>query len=75
MDRIYVILTKEESENIDFSKVLQKSLSLLRWNKDKTKTFVKYVGDTPAFLSGKTQLSHSEILKELKKDEWNYEND
>ena len=75
MDRIYVILTKEESENIDFSKVLQKSLSLLRWNKDKTKTFVKYVGNTPTFLSGKTQLSHSEILEELKKDEWNHEND
>ena len=74
MERKYIILTKAESDNVDFSKVLQTSLNTLRWNKDKTKTFVKYVGDTPAFLSGKTQLSHSEILEELKKDEWNYEN-
>tara|TARA_Y100000401_G_C8130279_1_gene129737 strand:+ start:248 stop:475 length:228 start_codon:yes stop_codon:yes gene_type:complete len=75
MERKYIILTKAESDNVDFSKVLQTSLNTLRWNKDKTKTFVKYVGDTPAFLSGKTQLSHSEILEELKKDEWNHEND
>ena len=69
----YVILTASEVSSIDFSKVLEDSTSTLRYNNDNTKTFVKFNGDTPSFLDGKTILSRSEMFTELKKDEWQTE--
>ena len=69
----YVILTASEVSSIDFSKVLEDSTSTLRYNNDNTKTFVKFTGDTPSFLNGKTTLDRSEILEELKKEEWKSE--
>ena len=41
-----------------------------RYNNAGTKTFVKFEGDTPEFLSGKTQYTYSEIKAELNKSEW-----
>jgi len=70
MDRKYVILEASEVSSIDFSKVLEASTSVLRYNNDKTKTFVKYTGDQPAFLNGKTELTHAEIRVEMAKSEW-----
>ena len=69
----YTILTSSEVSSIDFSKVLEDSTSTLRYNNDNTKTFVKFNGDTPSFLDGKTILSRSEMFTELKKDEWQSE--
>ena len=37
----------------------------LRWNKDNTKTFVKYEGYKPKFLYGKTAYTYSQILEIL----------
>ena len=42
----------------------------LRYNNAGTKTFVKFEGNTPEFLSGKTQYTYSEIKAELNKSEW-----
>ena len=69
----YVILTASEVSSIDFSKVLEDSTSTLRYNNDNTKTFVKFKDNTPSFLDGKTILSRSEMFTELKKDEWQSE--
>ena len=69
----YVILTTSEVSSIDFSKVLEDSTNTLRYNNDNTKTFVKFKGTTPSFLVGKTILNRSEILEELKKEEWKSE--
>ena len=69
----YVILTASEVSSIDFSKVLEDSTDTLRYNNDNTKTFIKFKGDTPAFLSGKTVLNRTEIFTELKKEEWKSE--
>ena len=69
-NRKWVILTASEAEGIDFSKVLQTSADTLAWNNDNTKTFVKYEGSKPAFLGDKTALTHSQILAELREDEW-----
>ena len=69
----YVILTSSEVSSIDFSKVLEDSTDTLRYNNDNTKTFVKFRGETPSFLASKTILSRSEILEELKKEEWKSE--
>ena len=55
----YTILTSSEVSSIDFSKVLEDSASTLRYNNDNTKTFVKFNGNTPSFLDGKTILSRS----------------
>jgi hypothetical protein len=35
-----------------------------------TKTFVKFEGDTPSFLEGKTANTHSEMLEILAGEEW-----
>ena len=59
--RKYTILTSSETSTIDFSQVLETSLNTLRYNKDRTKTLVKYEGTQPSFLSGKTEYSQSEI--------------
>ena len=61
----YVIITSDDVSSVDFSKVQETSVDTLRWNKDNTKTFVKFTGDTPSFLNGKTQYTYSEILTTL----------
>jgi len=58
----YVIINSSDVSSVDFTKVLETSADTLRYNNDDTKTFVKFKGDTPVFLDGKTQYTHSEIL-------------
>ena len=62
MAKKYVIIDSEYVSSVDFTKVQETSADTLRWNKDNTKTFVKFEGDTPGFLTGKTQYTYSEIL-------------
>tara|TARA_R100000742_G_C4215000_1_gene40329 strand:+ start:51 stop:293 length:243 start_codon:yes stop_codon:yes gene_type:complete len=62
MAKKYVIITSSETSSIDFTKVQETSIDTLRWNKDNTKTFVKYEGNQPSFLSGKTEYSNTELL-------------
>jgi hypothetical protein len=69
-NRKYVIINASDVSSIDFSLVIENNESSLRYNNAGTKTFVKFEGDTPEFLSGKTQYTHSEILAELNKSEW-----
>ena len=69
-DKKYVIITKEEVANIDFSQVIETSVNTLRYNNDGTKTFVKFEGATPIGCFGKTQYTNDEILTELGKSEW-----
>ena len=71
-NRRWVILTASEAEDIVFSQVLETSADTLRWNEDESKTFVKYEGSKPSFLTGKTALTHSQILTELPEDEWSF---
>ena len=70
MARTYIIIASGDVSSVDFSKVLETSADTLRYNNDGTKTFVKFEGDTPSFLVGKTAYTYSEILQELQKDEW-----
>ena len=69
-NRKYVIITASEVSSVDFSQILETSASTLRYNNAGTKTFVKFEGNTPSYLSGKTQYTHSEMLTELNKAEW-----
>ena len=58
----YVIIGTDEVENVDFNKVNETSVRTLRISEDGEYTFVKFRGDTPSFLEGKTQYTHEEIL-------------
>jgi hypothetical protein len=49
---------------------METEASKVRKSVDGSKFFVKFVGDVPSFLEGKTIYSHSEILAILATDEW-----
>jgi hypothetical protein len=68
--RTYVIIDASEVSSVDFDQVAETSADTLRYSLDGTKTFVKYEGDPPSFLSGKQEYTHSEILAILATDEW-----
>tara|TARA_R110002074_G_scaffold310436_2_gene481282 strand:+ start:1029 stop:1271 length:243 start_codon:yes stop_codon:yes gene_type:complete len=70
-DRKYAILNASEVDTIDFSKVMEDSVASLRYSLDDSQTFVKFIGDTPSFLSGKVIYTH-EIMKTiiLNGDDW-----
>ena len=70
MNKKYVIITASEVSSIDFSEVLETSANTLRYNNDNSKTFVKYEGEQPSFLDGKTEYTHAQIRVELAKSDW-----
>ena len=75
----YVILNKTEIVNndgeelIDFSQLLNRNATMLRYTLDGTQAVVKYKGDQPSFLNGKTTYTHQEILAEMVKSAWTEE--
>ena len=70
MSRNYVIIDASEVSSVDFDQVLETSAETLRFSLDGTKTFVKFEGDTPSFLEGKTANTHTEMLEILAGEEW-----
>ena len=68
--RKYVIIDSSEVSNVDFSKVIETSADHIRYSVDGTKTFVKFEGETPSFLIGKTQYTNAEMLNILSDAEW-----
>lgn len=70
MSRQYVIIDASEVSSVDFDQVLETSPSTLRYSLNGSQTFVKYEGDTPSFLEGKTANTHSEMLEILAGEEW-----
>ena len=63
--RQYVILNASEAETVNYNDVIETSADTLRWNNDRTKTFIKFTGDTPTWLEGKTTHTNAEILSVL----------
>jgi hypothetical protein len=72
-NRKYIIINASEVGTVDFSQVMETSADTLRYSLDDSKTFVKFEGSTPSFLSGKTQYTHSEILTILAGEDWTEE--
>ena len=75
MSRTYVIIDASDVSSVDFDQVYQTSADTIRWslNADGSrgdKTFVKFSGETPFFLEGKDQYTHSEIRTILAGSEW-----
>lgn len=70
MSRNYVIIDTSEVSSVNFDQVLETSPETLRFSVNGTKTFVKFDGDTPSSLIGKTAYTHPEMLTILASDEW-----
>ena len=70
---IYVIIESGEVDSVDFSPVVENNANSIRYKADNSQAIVKFEGDTPSFLEGKTQYSHSEILAIVNTAEWNPE--
>ena len=68
--RNYVIIDASEVSSVDFNQVLETSADTLRYNLAGTQTFVKFEGDTPSFLAGKTTYDRSEMLTILSGSDW-----
>ena len=72
---IYVIYNMDDVSTIDFSQVDETSQDTLRLSIDKTKTVLKFAGETPSFLVGLQQYNHSEILAIMHSPEWTNEDE
>ena len=74
MSRNYLIIQSSELSKVDFSQVLETSASTVRKSLDETKTFIKWDGDTPSFVSNLTSTegpyTKSEIRTILRTDAW-----
>ena len=70
----YVILNTteitDEDSVIDFSQLLNRNASMLRYSLDNSKGLVKYSGEQPSFLDGKTTYTHAEILVVMDTSAW-----
>ena len=74
-NRKYVIIDASEVSSVNFSEVMETSADTLRYSVDDSQTLVKFTGDTPSFLDGKTQYTYSEISTILSETEWNKDED
>ena len=61
----YVILDKDEVSSIKFGDVLEHSEETLRYKLDGSQTFVKFVGEIPSWLEGKTIYENEEFISLL----------
>ena len=72
--RHYLIIKASELGTVDFSQVLETSAETVRYSVDENKTFIKWIGDQPAFVSNLTETegpyTHAEIKAILRTDAW-----
>tara|TARA_A100001201_G_scaffold141893_1_gene138560 strand:+ start:92 stop:313 length:222 start_codon:yes stop_codon:yes gene_type:complete len=66
----YTILNKEEINAVNFDEVLETSQNTLRYNNANTQFLLKFEGDTPEFLGGKTLYDYEGIMQILNSPEW-----
>jgi len=73
-NRKYLIFPVTELSKVDFNQVGETSAETVRKSVDQTKTFVKYEGQDPTFVSQLTNTegpyNHEQILDILSTEEW-----
>ena len=73
-NRSFAIFSTTEIDQVDFSLVCETSADTLRKSVDESKTFVKWDGEQPEFVSELTTLegpyTYTEILEILSTPEW-----
>ena len=74
MARKYLIIPVSEVSKVDFSQVCETSEDTVRKSVDETKTFIKWDGNEPSFVSSITgtegPYTQQEILTILATDAW-----
>ena len=66
----YTILNTDELSSVNFNEVLESSEDTLRYNNAKTEFLLKFEGETPSFLEGKTLYDYNGIMEILNSPEW-----
>jgi hypothetical protein len=57
MDINYIIFDYSEIDKVNFDEVLETSIDSLRLSVDRTKTIIKWIGNTPSFINTITSKS------------------
>ncbi len=74
MNKIYIIFNVSELNKIDFNQVLETSMETIRKSVDETKTFVKWDGVEPSFISSLTTkegpYTYEQMINILSTNEW-----
>jgi len=74
MDIKYIVFNYTEIDKVNFDETLITSIDTLRLNNDGTKTFIKWIGEEPTFVSELVSKSiiynNEEILIILEQPEW-----
>ena len=74
MSRTYLIIQASDVSSVDFAAVCETSAETLRYSVDSTKTFIKWDGEQPAFVSELTgtegPYTNAEIRTILATDVW-----
>ena len=66
----YTILNTDELSSVNFNEVLESSEDTLRYNNAKTEFLIKFEGETPSFLEGKTLYDYDGIMEILNSPAW-----
>jgi|TARA_B100001758_G_C18373066_1_gene592580 hypothetical protein len=69
----YTILNKEELDSVNFDEVLETSTNTIRYNNANTEFLLKFEGNTPSFLEGKTLYDYDGIMEILNSPDWTHE--
>ena len=69
----YTILNKEELDSVNFDEVEETSENTLRYNNANTEFLLKFEGNTPSFLEGKTLYDYDGIMEILNSPDWTHE--
>ena len=69
----YTILNKEDLDSVNFDEVLETSTNTIRYNNANTEFLLKFEGNTPSFLEGKTLYDYNGIMEILNSPDWTHE--
>jgi hypothetical protein len=73
-NREFIIFNVSELDKVNFSEVLETSVNTLRKSSNKTKTFVKWEGNEPSFVSTLTTkegpYTYTQMIGVLNTNEW-----
>tara|TARA_R100000781_G_scaffold71709_1_gene44939 strand:- start:240 stop:458 length:219 start_codon:yes stop_codon:yes gene_type:complete len=69
----YLTILVEQLSSVDFDQVLETSEDTLRYNNDRSLALLKFEGDTPSFLEGKTTYDYEQIMEILDSPDWTQE--
>ena len=73
-NRNYLIIPVSELSKVDFNQVCETSADTVRRSIDETKTFIKWDGEQPSFVTNLVGTegphTHNEIMQILSTEEW-----